>query len=1058
MLNLKIYNRMKLQFQIMIGVILIGSISNIKGKRYRIYRLNIMDAMTKEERDIYNSMHSHRGKKDIQDLKDKLKKEIESFPANKKREIKKQYLYYFDSQKDEKCTENISKQIVVFENEITRMCDVKKDDDLPLIKEMVVIRCKSVLMAGILEQVIEKGIIIDGAKYIFYTSSTGQMKECEITVLSEDFWKKHKNHLMCGLSEQTINEKGGINTGKYLSALALNMSNSVTMEVGVDIDEVLVVPDFKTIIHDEVNYLDVDSLDISQQEKDIEVEHMDGAGIFIPGTFPCSCQIRGGWVKGAVFPFDFHAFIRENSNKLSKKNMVDAWGNPLKKEDFLKAKLILTDSQLKMRKYYDSLEDYRKKFQESGCRITINNIAHNVDIKNVDSEVRISYQPLQTVPRCKITDESVGRLSEKTVSYINGAKTDPQIALKLIGVDESSLHRSSPLFRAVSECPQMLDDIHVRRTMHNALKAERKKAMGGKVILNGLWSYICPDLYAFCEWLLCGEDNPDGLLKKGYIYNNYYYDRTEVEEVCCIRYPHLSDCEHAVRKVDKSDKCKKWFSGTDTIVSCHDLISKVLQCDWDGDHICVIHDKAFLDVLDKNNLPLYYRMSKAEPSDNNADNIMACLSRSFNNENIGFVSNAITKIFNWEEEPDFSFIRILCAYNNYVIDYFKTQKAMDLKAYKEKYEQLKTVKPPCFFIYAKDKKRKSCEPFNKKSNIDRMSRYIANATKDGITKTGRNSGTAFDPCVLMCRPDRNINRGSAEYTELRRLLSELKLRNKKRYNHLSKALLADLDVKIAADILFYYDCERQIKDITSDRGKAIDYLIDIEYYQSENCDDNKNILWGCYGEILYNNVLANCGKKQMANKRKSYQSCAEKLKKIQELIDQERQKQDSIEKVPIPSGLNELILSQKKLKNDYLLLYVFYVLANRAMMKYGSNYVRIYKRNRNKLTRQTICSWIGVKSINHQMERLHEAGRIKVEEHRSYFKVAILTKMQGESETAFYSVNANPLIDYYRHNRLKKIKECKICHKEFIAEGNQKTCGIRCSNRMKLINKNGLVI
>ena len=51
---------------------------------------------------------------------------------------------------------------------------------------------------------------------------------------------------------------------------------------------------------------------------------------------------------------------------------------------------------------------------------------------------------------------------------------------------------------------------------------------------------------------------------------------------------------------------------TDTIVSSHDLISEVLQADWDGDHICLVHDKAFMDVLERDKYPLFYDMTKAE--------------------------------------------------------------------------------------------------------------------------------------------------------------------------------------------------------------------------------------------------------------------------------------------------------------------------------------------------------------------------------------------------------------------------------------------------------------
>ena len=1037
--------------------------------------MNVMDAMTDKERNIYNAICLMRKRKDdeqLKILKENIQKEIKLFSGI--RNIQKEFLFYSNIQKDgtKKYTENISRQIVIFENEITRRCD-KRDDDLPLIKEMMIIRCKSDLMSGILRQIVENGIVIDDTEYIFYTSSTGQMKECEITIVSKKFWETNQESLMCGLSTNIINESGGINTGKFLSALALNMSNSVEIACDVNIDDVIIVPDFKTVICDEVNYLDVDKLTISQQKKNIEIEHMDGAGIFMPGTLPCSCQIRGGWLKGAVFPFDFHAFIKENKGNLSKKNMIDAWGNPLTEDEFLKAKVILTDSQLKMRKYYKSLKDYRKKFKQSSCKITINNVAHSTDIENITPEVRVAYQPLQTIPRLNIDDKAIKRLTEKTISYINGAKTDTKMALKLMGIDEAFINKCNPLFKAISKYPKMLNDIHVKKIMKNALKAERKKAMGGKIILNGIWSYVCPDLYAFCEWLFCGEENPKGLVKKGYIYNQYYFNKDDIKEVCCIRYPHLSDCEHAIRKVEKSDKCMEWFSGTDMVVSCHDLISKVLQCDWDGDHICVIHDKAFLDVLDKNKLPLYYEMEKAQPSEINTNNIIDCLYRSFTNENIGFVSNAITKILNRQEEPDINFIRILCAYNNYVIDYFKTQKSMDLKNYKEKYIQLKdnSEKLPYFFIYAKNKKRKNCDPYSEESIINRISKYIANATKDGITKYMQGDNMEFNPKMLMSCSDK-IDRSSEEYNNLRMLLSELKIRSKKRYAVLLKSIKIDLNVKISSDLLFYYDCRKQIGSIINDMDKAVDYLIDIEYYQPENSKDNKNILWGCYGEILYNNLLLNIGKIQNDKtkckrndktkcKRKAYQSRNLQLEEIHQLVACEKEKQDKIKQIPITVNLNAYIVNDKKIKNDRLLFYILYVLVKRADAQYGSNYVRLYKRNKSKLTRQTICSWMGLKSINTQLNRLKESEEIRIEEHRNFFKIsipAVKNKNMDKSKTAFYSINANPLIDLYKYNGIKTVKKCKICQREFVVHGNQKTCSDQCSKRLNLINKNGQII
>ena len=71
----------------------------------------------------------------------------------------------------------------------------------------------------------------------------------------------------------------------------------------------------------QVKYIDIRTDDNGQcyvndtpkeyQTKSISIEHTDGAGMFIPGELPSSCQIRGGYIKGAMFPFDFRLFTHE---------------------------------------------------------------------------------------------------------------------------------------------------------------------------------------------------------------------------------------------------------------------------------------------------------------------------------------------------------------------------------------------------------------------------------------------------------------------------------------------------------------------------------------------------------------------------------------------------------------------------------------------------------------------------------------------------------------------------------------------------------------------------
>lgn len=78
-------------------------------------------------------------------------------------------------------------------------------------------------------------------------------------------------------------------------------------------------------------------------EKDIPIEHTDGAGMFLPEELPSSCQIRSGFFKGAMFPFDFRLFANEVAHNTK---IPDAWEDEMDVEE-QDIRYIFTTSQLK---------------------------------------------------------------------------------------------------------------------------------------------------------------------------------------------------------------------------------------------------------------------------------------------------------------------------------------------------------------------------------------------------------------------------------------------------------------------------------------------------------------------------------------------------------------------------------------------------------------------------------------------------------------------------------------------------------------------------------------
>lgn len=513
------------------------------------------------------------------------------------------------------------------------------------------------------------------------------MKKRQVCLMNEKFFKDNEKRLMCGLTLDVINPNGGCNTGKYLAYTSLVFSKSVEPSIDININDVLILPEFETNVLEKVNFLDMESLTIEEKTMPVPVNHMDGAGMFLPGVLPQSCQIRGGWIKGAIFPFDFRQFIIEKQKERIAEDVIkDIWGNDVS-VDYIRdhIKIILNGSQLKMWKFYKSWDDYKAAFKDNGLKICVNNTMHYPH--NDDPIVLSAYQFYQTIPRENVTDEKIKALSKLTIEKINDAKMNPDTALEIMGADLEAEEGLDPFYASIKAYPQILQDSYVRKRIDKKIKSERKKAMSGRPYIKGYYNYICPDLYAACEYWFCGDENPQGLVSKNHVYNALYGEKKDVTEVCCLRSPHLSDCEHGIRVLDKSDECKKWFQGMDTVISTHDLLTKILQCDVDGDEMLLTPDKAFIDLVDRNKLPLYYEMKKSEPSEVNKQNVYNCLIRSFKNESIGDISNVLTKYLNMAYEVDVDFVRILTAYNNFCIDNPKSQYMPSLGKYQAMYNE-----------------------------------------------------------------------------------------------------------------------------------------------------------------------------------------------------------------------------------------------------------------------------------------------------------------------------------------------------------------------------------
>lgn len=406
-------------------------IGHIKAGRARIYKLNTFKAFTDSENAIYNDKHKKNA-----ELLTEIHNNVNV------RSIPDRYL-------------NEHNEIAIFENDIVRLALSDRGIetcDYQLLDEIVYLK---VCHNEILWQILRDGIIIGNKEYMLFTATTGQVRNVTVTLMRKDFFEKHKGFLMVGLSIESINAKGGMNVGKHLAYNALSLSSSVKPETAIDIDRCIVVNGLETVVRGKVKYIDIQTDNNGQcyvadtpkeyQEKDIPIEHTDGAGMFIPGELYSSCQIRGGYIKGAMFPFDFRLLCHDVAHNSI---LPDAWGkkHDVEAEDI---RYILTTSQLKMWKQYDSWEDYKTKFKENNLELSINSYANPPK-----EEVTFSYQFLQTLPY----NTDITELCKSAIEDLSKLKTDIDYVKSELGYTLDEVTDDDTNEDVAEDKPFMYDD------------------------------------------------------------------------------------------------------------------------------------------------------------------------------------------------------------------------------------------------------------------------------------------------------------------------------------------------------------------------------------------------------------------------------------------------------------------------------------------------------------------------------------------------------------------------------------------------------------------------
>lgn len=717
--------------------------------------------------------------------------------------------------------------ISLFDSELTRTCELIPD---VLTKDLIIVKT---CYFKILKDLIDHGFHYNGNTYVCYTASAGQIRTKRTVFINSGLLGRYSSTLMCGLTTGRINQSGGVNINKFLAYLAL--TNSATDRwTGFDVDKCIVVDDMETVVHGVVDYIDEKTYDITRQEMGIPITHTDGCGVMLPSVSKKNFMVRLPWVKGLLGAFPFDKFIREANRRNPKVNhgiVKDIYGQ---EHDVLSEgiEVIFTRSQFKMWKFYSDWSDYKNNFKKYNCHAGICNVEPGTFDK-----AKINYQMLQTLT--DLSDDELRHMSRFTIDRLHKISHDRETMLKVFGATNGNT-RKNAFQKCLQIYPELLQDEYCRDTLRQIKKSIEKEAVSGRLDVNGTYSFILPDLYAFCQWLFMGDKNPTGLLGDGEVYCRLF---PAEKDIACLRSPHLYR-EWAIRRnmVGTDSEYKRWFVTDGLYTSCHDLISKILQFDNDGDKSLIIDDDILISAAKRHMegiVPLYYEMKKAPAQQITSENIYGSLIAAYTGGNIGEISNAITKIWNSGNTKDLSPIKWLCMENNFCIDYAKTlYKPVRPDSVGNNIKNRIHGKVPKFFVEAKNKQEHQVEPINmscvnRLRTIIPMSRLNFSARQLGI----------FDWRVLTSSEIIPQNDISQKIIDI--------------YKDISSSMPFSFNKK-NDDTNVYYLCQKlrdKLLEIHPDEDYIVDVLVKQLFYKTKT--KNKNVFWQTYGDIVLKNLTQN---------------------------------------------------------------------------------------------------------------------------------------------------------------------------------------------------------
>lgn len=428
------------------------------------------------------------------------------------------------------------------------------------------------------KNIIKNGLYINGSKYVRFGCSAGNARVSVVFLVKEDIYDKLNEIMMCGVKPFKIVP------AKFTTYYTLNSSS--TYEITEP--RVVVVPDFEETLTHRFDWINSDG---SIDNKNVNIEGyppFDGQGVvsvefakqiakdieldYVPSAF----IMRNTFIKGGIVTMDIHNFARKIAGH---DNLIpDLWGNVYNVND---VDMILTESQFKLWQGYDSWESYVDYLHKYNLGWGVTKFTHKQD----DKHAFTNYQFLQVLD---LDDSQIENICQPTLDWIDDVSGGDimKLILYMCGVDKEVDIRQMDDYALLSLIynNDLIEDSYIKTKIFRSINKKIRQSYAGKLILDGNFSHMASDPYAFLEYVFGLP--VVGLLKNEEHFNGFWNKKNKSKVIGC-RSPLTHFSEVNELHLVNNEKTREWYKHIDNCVTVLNIYGNdtmvFADSDFDGD-------------------------------------------------------------------------------------------------------------------------------------------------------------------------------------------------------------------------------------------------------------------------------------------------------------------------------------------------------------------------------------------------------------------------------------------------------------------------------------------